>query len=203
MLGIEEVLAKHLAWLNNEDEGERANLHRANLSEANLSEADLRGANLSGADLSGADLYGANLYGANLYGAKLSGAKFYGVDLSGANLRSANLFGANLFGANLFRANLFRANLTGADLTGAKINNAIGNGKEIINLPGLKWNVVMTANAIAIGCQQHTSKEWATFDDTAINRMNREALSWWKKHKELVLTTYQKHFLSNLNPTQA
>ena len=174
MLNISKILAKHLAWLNNEDEGERAD----------LSGAELFGANLYGADLSGADLSGAKLYGANLRRAKLSRADISGADISGANLFRANLTGADLTGANL----------SGANLSEVKINNAIGNGKEIINLPGLRWNVVMTASDIAIGCQQHTPKEWATFDDTAINRMNREALSWWKKHKELVLTTYQKHF---------
>ena len=64
------ILAKHRAWLNDEDGGERANLRWANLSEANLSEADLSRADLSGADLSGADLSGANLSGANLSGAE-------------------------------------------------------------------------------------------------------------------------------------
>jgi hypothetical protein len=58
------VLEKHLAWLNNENGGERANLSRADLSGATLSRADLLGATLSRADLSGADLSGADLSGA-------------------------------------------------------------------------------------------------------------------------------------------
>ena len=68
---IKEILKKHSLWLENHQEGVRADLHRANLRGANLSEADLHGADLSGADLSGAYLYGADLYGANLYGAKI------------------------------------------------------------------------------------------------------------------------------------
>ncbi len=47
---------KHKKWLENEEEGEKA---------------DLSGANLCGADLSGANLCGANLRGANLRGANL------------------------------------------------------------------------------------------------------------------------------------
>ena len=43
---LAELLAKHRAWLNNEDEGERANLSSADLSCANLSSANLRSANL-------------------------------------------------------------------------------------------------------------------------------------------------------------
>lgn len=54
---LSEVLIKHQMWLNNEDEGERANLDGANLC----------GANLYGANLDGANLYGANLDGASLY----------------------------------------------------------------------------------------------------------------------------------------
>ena len=52
---LKEILDKHQKWLNNEPDGERANLR--------------------GADLSYANLYGANLSYANLYGANLRGAK--------------------------------------------------------------------------------------------------------------------------------
>ena len=103
---LNEILEKHLKWLNDENDGERADLSGANLSGANLRGANLRGANLSGANLRGADLSVANLSGANLSGA----------DLSGANLRGANLRGANLSGANLRGADL-----RGADLRGTKI----------------------------------------------------------------------------------
>ena len=48
---IAEVLKKHIAWLDNEDGGERANLRGA----------DLRGADLYGANLREADLREANL----------------------------------------------------------------------------------------------------------------------------------------------
>ena len=53
---LEQFLRKHKLWLDDDPEGERANL-----SEADLREADLSGANLIGADLSGANLSGANL----------------------------------------------------------------------------------------------------------------------------------------------
>ena len=48
---LKEILRKHLAWRNDESDGECANLIEANLSEANLRGADLRGANLRGANL--------------------------------------------------------------------------------------------------------------------------------------------------------
>ena len=58
---LAELLAKHRAWLNNEDGGERANLSSADLSSSDLRYADLSYTNLSSADLSSADLSYANL----------------------------------------------------------------------------------------------------------------------------------------------
>ncbi len=106
---LKAILAKHKAWLNNEDGGERAD----------LSGADLSGANLRDADLSGADLRGADLSGANLRDADLSYA-----DLSGADLRDANLRGANLRDADLRDADLSYADLSRADLSGANLRDA-------------------------------------------------------------------------------
>ena len=70
-MDLQKILELHNQWLNNEPDGECA---------------DLRGANLYGADLDGADLDGANLYGADLRGADLRDA-----DLDGADLRDADL----------------------------------------------------------------------------------------------------------------
>lgn len=68
-MDIAKTLELHEKWLNNDDNGERADLRRANLRGA-----DLCGANLSSADLCSADLSSANLRGANLRGADLDGA---------------------------------------------------------------------------------------------------------------------------------
>ena len=75
-MNIQEVLEKHSAWLEGEDEGQRA---------------DLRGADLQGADLEGANLQGANLWDVDLCGANLRSADLRCADLRGANLRGADL----------------------------------------------------------------------------------------------------------------
>ena len=72
---IREILSKHQKWLNDEADGERANLRAANLSNADLRNANLRNADLRGADLRGADLCSADLRDANLRNADLRGAK--------------------------------------------------------------------------------------------------------------------------------
>jgi len=43
---LKEILRKHLAWLNDDPEGEKANLRHANLRHANLRHADLSYADL-------------------------------------------------------------------------------------------------------------------------------------------------------------
>ena len=53
---LKEILRKHALWLNNDPEGEKADLSGADLRWADLSEADLRWANLYRADLSGAKI---------------------------------------------------------------------------------------------------------------------------------------------------
>lgn len=63
-LELNKALDLHERWLNNKDDGVRADLY----------EADLYGANLYGVNLSGADLSRVDLRGANLHGVDLSGA---------------------------------------------------------------------------------------------------------------------------------
>ena len=131
------------------------------LSSANLSGADLRGADLRGADLSGADLRGANLRGADLSGADLSGADLSGADLRGANLRGANLRGADLRGADL--------------------------PFSVTRIDGLRWDVVIVAGYMTIGCQNHEVSKWSAFTDSEIENMDDEALVFWNAHKDMLL----------------
>ena len=95
-MNIQEVLARHKKWLENDEGGQRADLLDADLRSADLRSADLRSANLRDADLLDADLRSADLRGANLRGANLRGADLRDADLRSADLRDADLRGANL-----------------------------------------------------------------------------------------------------------
>jgi len=81
-----EILKKHLAWLNDEPDGEKADLSYADLSYADLSYADLRSADLSSADLRYANLSSADLSYADLRSADLRYADLSSADLSYADL---------------------------------------------------------------------------------------------------------------------
>jgi len=110
------ILEKHEKWLNNEPDGERANLKSANLEFANLEFANLEFANLESANLKFANLKSANLKFANLKFANLKSAHLKSANLKSANLESANLKFANLEYANLKSAHLESANLKSANL---------------------------------------------------------------------------------------
>jgi uncharacterized protein YjbI with pentapeptide repeats len=170
---LKEILEKHKKWLNNEDDG-----IRANLKYANLRNADLMGANLRYASLMGANLKYANLRDADLRDA----------DLSGANLSGANLMGANLRDADLKYANLRDADLRDADLSGANLSGAIGNNKEVKSLQLEKYDITILVDVrIHIGCQNHTVEQWENFTDEEISEMDDGALEWWKEWKEVIL----------------
>ena len=162
------------------------NLRGADLSDANLSDANLRGADLSGTGLSDANLSGANLRGADLSDADLRDANLRGADLSGADLRGADLSGADLRGADLSGADLRGADLRGADLRGADLRDA-DLPCLVTKIDGLRWGVIIVAGYITIGCQFHKISEWSAFSDSEIESMDRNALTFWTKHKDMIL----------------
>ncbi len=118
---LQNVLARHRAYVRGEPDGERADLRGADLRGV-----DLEGVDLSGADLRGVDLRGADLRGVDLEEANLRWADLRGVDLEEANLRGVDLEGADLTGADLRGVNLAGATLGGVDLHGARGIVAIG-----------------------------------------------------------------------------
>ena len=156
---------------------------RAALEAAVKCNANLSGANLSGADLSDANLSGANLRGANLRSANLRGANLSSADLSSAYLRSANLSGANLSSAYL----------SSADLSGASFGEGVTAEQGVLQLIGLRWDVIIFDAHMRIGCQMHPLSDWASFDGRRIAEMDGvHALRFWRQHKSALLTLAQR-----------
>lgn len=137
-LELNKTLDLHERWLNNKDDGVRANLAEADLSRTYLAEADLREASLSGANLYEANLYGANLSEAELDEADLCGADMREANLCRAILCEANLYGVDMRGADLYEADLYGANLYGVDLSGADLSRTDLRGANLhgVNLSG-------------------------------------------------------------------
>ncbi len=145
------------------------------------------GDTLVGADLRGANLYGAYLRGADLYGAELRGANLYGANLYGANLRRADLRKTNLRGAELRGANLYGADFTDATVIGHKVT------KTPIQINNLKWAILITEQAMQVGCQVHTHDEWEAFSGDELSSMDGGAFEFAEKWRTVLLYMCREH----------
>ena len=152
---LNEILKKHQLWLNDQKDGERADLRGEDLSRA-----DLSGVKLTGADFRGADFRGVKLVCADLSRADFRGVKLTGADLSHAKLLDADFRGVKLTGADFLGADFLGANLRDAVLEGALLRNCIGNGREIKTIIADPWNIVLTKDVVWIGCRKFSTKEW-------------------------------------------
>jgi hypothetical protein len=168
-------------------------LYNANLKGLNLEGADLRGGTLRFADLRQTMLDNANLEGVNLRCANLEGALLYDTNLSNANLQGANLRGTHLKRTNVYNANFSYTSLETTTLnycTGLQTMNitfiTCGNNTNIFTLQAHPYLVVYNRYNMAIGCEQHSIKEWFKFKDETINKMDEGALQWWKTWKPIL-----------------
>ena len=75
------------------------------------------------------------------------------------------------------------ADLRGADLLGTIYENDI---PIIINTES--YGIVKCKAYIQIGCQTHTPAEWGSFTNTQIAHMDKDALDFWNKYKDLILS---------------
>ena len=55
-------------------------------------------------------------------------------------------------------------------------------------ITGFRWVIIITDNHIRIGCECNTKSQWKRFSNKRINAMDKNALEFWKKYKESILT---------------
>ena len=115
---IKNILALHKKWLNEEEGGERADLHGADLDGVCLDNIDFRNANLKCASFRGAVITNSDFRSADLYGADFRGAFLQGSDFASANLKNADFTWANLCDTDFLNADLTGAYLGEANLKG-------------------------------------------------------------------------------------
>ena len=77
------------------------------------------------------------------------------------------------------------------DLSNAELSDATYRGSKITHMPisltGLRWPVLLIADYLIIGCQEHTIQTWREFSDNDISRMAPDALEFWKLNKDRIL----------------
>ena len=100
---------------------------------------------------------------------------------------------ANLRGADLSGANLSGADLSDADLRGASFGEGVTAEQGVLQLIGLRWDVIIFDAHMRIGCQMHPLSDWASFDDRRIAEMDGvHALRFWRQHKSALLKLAQR-----------
>jgi uncharacterized protein YjbI with pentapeptide repeats len=153
---LNEKLKDHKLWLEDETKGNKL-------------------------DLSYCDCYGLNFHSANMRSADMRSA-----DMSYADMSYADMSYANMSSADMSSANMSYADMSYADMSYANIHNTTGNSKEIKTIQTEKYTINITKNNIQIGCKNHTMDEWINFTDEKIDAMDRGALEWWNKWKDII-----------------
>jgi hypothetical protein len=86
-------------------------------------------------------------------------------------------------------AYLAGAYLVGAYLAGAKWRDGVTIQRAPLYLHGLFWPVIILDEHMQVGCELHRLDEWEAFDDRRIAAMDgRDALRFWKAHKDVLLS---------------
>ena len=62
-----------------------------------------------------------------------------------------------------------------------------GKAEQLLSVNGLRWPVAISIDKMQIGCENHTHAEWQGCTDAQIQSMDRNALDFWGKHKDLLL----------------
>ena len=52
-----------------------------------------------------------------------------------------------------------------------------------INIQG-RWNITIMDEHIRIGCELHTIKQWFSYGDSIISKMEPSALDWWLRNRK-------------------
>ncbi|MDD3443182.1 MAG: pentapeptide repeat-containing protein [Sulfurimonas denitrificans] len=159
----------------------RADFSYSNFSYSNFSDSDFRGSNFRGSNFGYSDFRGSNFRGSNFRGSNFRGSNFRGSDFSDSDFSDSD------FGDSDFRGSNFRgSNFRGSNFSDSKHQYKIGNMREWKSMQLDTYMIVFNEHTLAIGCQQHTIKEWQEFTDDTISKMDTNALLWWTKWKELI-----------------
>lgn len=193
---IKEKIEAHKKWLENPQEGVKADFSCVDAAGENFSELDLRGANFNGAKLNG-----ANFNGAKLNEADFSNTNLYGADFVKAKLNDANFNGSELRCSDFSRANLSHATMTRCLLSCANFINTnlhcVNFFDSLLDKADFK-NANLNFSNLSLSHQIYR----ANFDDDAILRMFYHTLMIVAKSKN-VSPELKKFLLTEENTKKA
>ena len=65
--------------------------------------------------------------------------------------------------------------------------------KTPINVTGLRYDVLICDKLLTIGCQQHEPAKWRRFTPDQIKKMDTDAATFWRRHRDALLVMCKHH----------
>ena len=62
-----------------------------------------------------------------------------------------------------------------------------------IFISGLRWNITIAGENMAIGCEKHAISDWNRYKKLRIKKMGDGAWEWWQLHKPLLMPIAEAH----------
>ena len=84
--------------------------------------------------------------------------------------------------------------LEDANLIDANLEGVNGNLKELKNMQIETYSISFTKDILQIGCKRFSHTEWQNFSDDEINKMDKQALSFWTKWKAFIFKAIELSF---------
>lgn len=131
---LDNIVSKHMDWVNGRSGGEKANLEGYDLKGLKLTDVDLRYSNLKDSNLNKTELTGVNFSNANLSNIKINNSnllecKFHYTnmsrsDFSGSKLKDCQIYFSNLISSKFYKSNFLSTFIKSTELNGTALFSA-------------------------------------------------------------------------------
>lgn len=161
---------------------------------------DLRGLNHPYISFKNFDFSYTYLQKCNFQHAKFENCNFTNAKLHKSDFHEAIFKNCNMTNTNLTQCNFRLSKFDNSPLDTCDIQNAIGNGVDIVSTQICEHNVVFTKNQLAIGCKLFSINEWKNFTDSDILDMledhihTKHPIEKWNKYKNHIFNSVELYF---------
>lgn len=160
--------------------------HASMLSTA-FSNADIYGADFTNAKLCGSRFTRTTIHWSQFAAANLALSDLHNSYASVCNFQSANLTDTHLDEMTMTAVNLQHSRMHGIRITRSQFNPCTRQTAPIMQCVLGQWQVTVTSQETRIGCQLHKHEAWLNAEDQWIADMDKEALAWWKRYRNIVV----------------
>jgi len=130
----------------------------------------VRGGVMHGGEMHGGEMWGGVMHGGEMWGGVMHGGEMWGGVMRGGVMHGGEMHGGEMWGGVMW----------GGVMHGGVMR------KDAIFIAGLRWLVFINDGEMTIGCQHRTLEKWWKASDAAINKMDCDALDFWRANKAML-----------------